>query len=293
MVNILVTGSKGQLGSEFQKLSEESDYNFIFADIDELDLTDVNAIERFFEYRDISYCINCAAYTAVDKAETDIENAIAVNVTAVRNLAEVCASNQAVFIHISTDFVFDGSNCQPYVETDKAKPINVYGQSKYEGEHQALKENPSTIIIRTSWLYSVFGNNFVKSMIKAGSGNKILKVIFDQAGTPTYALDLAEVILKIIGKIQMNKKDGSEYFGIFHYSNEGIASWYDFAVEIFRISGINCVVNPILTKEYPTPSKRPHFSVLDKSKIKTTFELTIPYWKDSLTKCLKELGAKR
>jgi len=290
MVNILVTGSKGQLGSEIRKLSETSDHNFIFTDIEELDLTDIYEIERFFAERSISYCINCAAYTAVDKAETDIENAFAVNVTAVRNLAEVCAINQAIFIHVSTDFVFDGSNCQPYVETDKAKPINVYGQSKYEGENKALKENPATIIIRTSWLYSSFGNNFVKTMINAGSKNDVLKVIFDQVGTPTYAMDLAVAILQIIDKVRMNKKERARYFGIFHFSNEGIASWYDFAIEIFNISGIKCTVNPILTQDYPTPSKRPHFSVLDKSKIKSTFGLTIPYWKDSLAKCLKELA---
>ena len=290
MTNILVTGSNGQLGSEIRKLSQKSDHNFIFTDIDELDLTNINEIERFFNKTDISYCINCAAYTAVDKAETDIENAIAVNATAVRNLAEVCAINNTVLIHISTDFVFDGNNCQPYVETDKAKPINVYGQSKYEGEHQALKENPATIIIRTSWLYSVFGNNFVKTMINTGSKDGVLKVIFDQTGTPTYALDLAEAILKIIDIVNIDIKERAKYFGIFHFSNEGIASWYDFAIEIFNISGIKCTVDPILTRDYPTLSKRPHFSVLDKSKIKSTFGLTIPYWKNSLIRCLKEFG---
>lgn len=292
MTNILVTGSNGQLGSEIRKLSEKNDHNFIFTDIDELDLTDINDIERFFDKKDISYCINCAAYTAVDKAETEIENAFAVNVTAVRNLAEVCAINHIVFIHISTDFVFDGSNCQPYVETDKAKPINVYGQSKYEGEHQALKENPATIIIRTSWLYSAFGNNFVKTMINAGTKNDVLRVIFDQVGTPTSAMDLADAILKIIDKVNINIKERAEYFGIYHFSNEGVTSWYDFAIEIFNISGIKCKVYPILTREYPTPSKRPHFSVLDKSKIKSTFGLTIPYWKDSLIRCVKEIAGR-
>lgn len=289
MANILVTGSNGQLGSELRKLSEKSGHKFIFTDIEELDLTDNLEIERFFENKDISFCINCAAYTAVDKAETEIENAFAVNVTAVRNLAEVCAENDTVFIHISTDFVFDGRNCQPYVESDKAKPINVYGQSKYEGEHQALKLNSRTIIIRTSWLYSSFGNNFVKTMLRAGRKNDTLNVIFDQAGTPTYAFDLAEAILKIVDKVQPKEKDKSDFFGIFHYSNEGIASWYDFAIEIFSISGINCMVNPILTRDYPTPSKRPPFSVLDKSKIKMTYGFIIPYWKDSLNNCIKEI----
>jgi dTDP-4-dehydrorhamnose reductase len=289
MANILVTGSNGQLGSELRKLSEKSGHKFIFTDIEELDLTDNLEIERFFENKDISFCINCAAYTAVDKAETEIENAFAVNVTAVRNLAEVCAENDTVFIHISTDFVFDGRNCQPYVESDKAKPINVYGQSKYEGEHQALKLNARTIIIRTSWLYSSFGNNFVKTMLRAGRKNDTLNVIFDQAGTPTFAFDLAEAILKIVDKVQTKEKDKSDFFGIFHYSNEGIASWYDFAIEIFSISGINCMVNPILTRDYPTPSKRPPFSVLDKSKIKMTYGFNIPYWKDSLNNCIKEI----
>ena len=290
MANILVTGSNGQLGSEIRKLSENSEHEFIFTDIEELDLTDNHEIERFFHNKDISFCINCAAYTAVDKAESEIENAIAVNVTAARNLSEVCAKNETVFIHISTDFVFDGRNCQPYLESDKAKPINVYGQSKYEGENQALKENPRTIIIRTSWLYSSFGNNFVKTMMKAGEKNDSLNIVFDQAGTPTYALDLAHAILIIIDKIQAWGKEKPEYFGIFHYSNEGIASWYDFAVEIFRISGIECKVNPILTRDYPTPSKRPHFSVLDKTKIKSIYGFTIPYWKDSLSICIKEIA---
>ena len=289
MANILVTGSNGQLGSEIKKLSENSDHEFIFTDIDELDLTDNQEIERFFQNKDISFCINCAAYTAVDKAESEIENAISINVTAVRNLAAVCANYNTIFIHISTDFVFDGRNCQPYIESDKAKPINVYGRSKYEGENQALKENPRTIIIRTSWLYSSFGNNFVKTMMKAAEKNDALNIIFDQAGTPTYALDLADAVLIMIDKIQIWVKEKPEYYGIFHYSNEGIATWYDFAIEIFRISGINCTVKPILTRDYPTPSKRPHFSVLDKTKIKSSYGLTIPHWKDSLSNCIKEI----
>jgi len=290
MANVLVTGANGQLGSELRSLSKNPEHHFLFTDIEELDLTDIHAVKHYFEEKDISHCINCAAYTAVDKAETDIKNTIAVNVTAVRNLAEICALNKTLLIHISTDFVFDGRNCRPYIETDRPKPINVYGQSKFEGEYQALKENDATIIIRTSWLYSSFGKNFVKTMLKAGSEKRSLNVIFDQVGTPTYAADLAAAILQIVEKTIADERNLPGYFGVFHYSNEGTASWYDFAVAIFELSGIACEVNPIRSEEYPTPSKRPYFSVLDKTKIKTTFGISIPYWKDSLVVCIKKLG---
>jgi dTDP-4-dehydrorhamnose reductase len=290
MANVLVTGANGQLGSELRNLSENLEHHFYFTDIEELDLADIHAIQHYFKGKDISHCINCAAYTAVDKAETDIEDAIAVNVTAVRNLAEICVKNKTLLIHISTDFVFDGSNCRPYIETDRPKPINVYGQSKFEGENQALKENDATIIIRTSWLYSSFGKNFVKTMIKSGREKGSVNVIFDQVGTPTYAADLAAAIMKVVEKTIVDARNLSGYYGIYHYSNEGTASWYDFAVAIFELSGITCEINPIRTEEYPTPSKRPYFSVLDKTKIKNTFSLTIPYWKDSLLACIRKLG---
>jgi len=290
MANILVTGANGQLGSELQVLSRNQGHHFYFTDIDELDLTDRNAIHQFFNGKEISVCINCAAYTAVDRAENDFTNAININVEAVRKLAEVCAVYNTLLIHISTDYVFDGRKCRPYIETDKTKPINVYGQSKYEGESQALIKNNTTIIIRTSWLYSSFGTNFVKTMLRVGRKKDRLNVIFDQIGSPTYAADLADVILQIVGRVTAGSNNISKYLGIFNYSNEGIASWYDFAIEIFRLSGIKCEVNPILTEEYPTAAKRPHFTVLDKSKIKSTFGLTIPYWKDSLGVCINKLG---
>jgi dTDP-4-dehydrorhamnose reductase len=291
MANILVTGANGQLGSELRVLSNDLDHQLYFTDIEELDLRDIDQIRKFFKGRKIDICINCAAYTAVDKAETDINNAIAINVTAVRNLAEICALYETLLIHISTDFVFDGSNNKPYLETDRAKPINVYGQSKYEGENQALKENDATIIIRTSWMYSTFGTNFVKSILKAGKDKGDLNIIFDQIGTPTYAADLAEAVLQIIEKVlRKGKSDLSGYLGVFHYSNEGTTSWYDFAVEIFKLAGIDCRIKPIHTFEYPTASKRPYYSVLDKTKIKSTFGLTIPYWRESLKVCMKKLG---
>lgn len=290
MANILVTGANGQLGSELRDLSGSSGHQFYFTDIGELDLTDFEAIEEYFEGKNITHCVNCAAYTAVDKAETDIDKAIAINVEAVRNLAEVCALNKTLLIHISTDFVFNGNNCRPYIETDRPKPVNVYGQSKYEGEKQAIKENHATIIIRTSWLYSSYGSNFVKTMLKLGREKGTLKVVFDQTGTPTYAADLATAILQIIDKSTTWGKDRHRLFGIYHFSNEGIASWYDFAVEIFHLSGAQTKILPIHTDDYPTPAKRPHYSVLDKSKIKSTFGLHIPYWKDSLKICMEKLG---
>ena len=290
MANILVTGANGQLGSELKDLSGDSGHQFYFTDIGELDLTDFEAIEKYFEGKNITHCINCAAYTAVDKAETEIDKAIAINVDAVRNLAEVCALYKTLLIHISTDFVFNGISCRPYIESDRPKPVNVYGQSKYEGEKQAVRENPQTIILRTSWLYSSHGSNFVKTMLKAGEDKEILKVVFDQVGTPTYAADLASAILHIIERSTAWKKSRHGSYGTFHFSNEGVASWYDFAVEIFQLSNKRTRVLPIHTEDYPTPAKRPHYSVLDKTRIKSTFELSIPYWKDSLKTCMRKLG---
>lgn len=289
MANILVTGANGQLGSELREISKNLNYHFYFTDIDELNLTDITAIQHYFKDKEISVCINCAAYTAVDRAENDIINATAINVAAVKNLAEVCERYDTLLIHISTDYVFDGNKCRPYIETDKAKPINVYGQTKYEGEIQALRKNKTTIIIRTSWLYSSFGANFVKTMLQVGKEKDSLNVIFDQIGTPTYAADLAEALIQIVDRT-IADPNVSKYVGMFNYSNEGIASWYDFAIKIYRLSEITCEVKPILTKDYPTASKRPHFTVLDKTKIKSTFGLTIPYWRDSLAVCINKLG---
>ena len=290
MANILVTGANGQLGSELQNISTNTQHRFYFTDIEELDLTDIRSIQQYFIGKNISFCINCAAYTAVDKAETDIENAIAVNVNAVRNLAGVCAVNNTLLVHISTDFVYDGNSRRPYIESDRPKPINVYGQTKFEGENQAIKEHHGTIIIRTSWLYSTSGTNFVKTMLKAGIEKEKLNVVFDQIGTPTYAADLAEVILRIVDRIIADKRNRTRYLGIYNFSNEGTASWYDFAQAIFSLSKIDCELIPIRTEEYPTPARRPYFSVLDKTKIRSTFNLSIPYWKDSLAVCIGKLG---
>jgi len=284
---ILVTGANGQLGSELNIISAYEPYQFIFTDVDELNLTDGSAVNSFFNTHKIDFCINCAAYTAVDNAEKNIEAARAVNVDAVQNLAEACTINKTFLIHISTDFVFKGNAFLPINEEVKPDPMSVYGFTKLEGENVALKTNPKTIIIRTSWLYSSFGSNFVKTMIRLGKERDELGVIADQIGTPTYAGDLAKIIIEIIKNSDTNDLD--QNCGLYHYSNEGIASWYDFAKAIFDLTSINVRVNPIKTEEYPTPAKRPHFSVMDKSKIKNTFNLKIPYWRDSLKLCIELL----
>jgi len=287
MPNILVTGSKGQLGSEIEALSSNYDYNFFFTDRDELDITNQQAIEDFIEKNKIDTIINCAAYTAVDKAEDDKINADKINHLAVKYLAQISKEKDIKLIHISTDYVFDGKNYKPFIETDSTNPQGVYGKSKLDGE-EALKDvNPkNSIIIRTSWVYSSFGVNFVKTMLRLGKERESLGVIYDQVGTPTYARDLARAILDILPKIQ-NKSTQ-----IYHYSNEGVLSWYDFAREIMRMAKIDCVVNPIETKDYPTPASRPHYSLLNKSKIKEEFNITIPFWKDSLDECLKIMGER-
>ena len=287
MPNILVTGSKGQLGSEIEALSSNYDYNFFFTDRDELDITNQEAIEGFIENNKIDTIINCAAYTAVDRAEDDEINADKINHLAVKYLAQIAKEKDIKLIHISTDYVFDGKNYKPFIETDSTNPQGVYGKSKLDGE-EALKDvNPkNSIIIRTSWVYSSFGANFVKTMLKLGKERESLGVIYDQVGTPTYARDLARAILDILPKIQ------NDSVQIYHYSNEGVLSWYDFAREIMRMAKIDCVVNPIETKDYPTPASRPHYSLLNKSKIKEEFNITIPFWKDSLDECLKIMGER-
>ncbi len=282
-MNILVTGAKGQLGSELKKLHQSlAKYHFIFADFEELDITNEDIVKDFFKHNKISHCINCAAYTAVDKAESEADKAELLNAKAVRLLSEQCASQNAILIHISTDYVFDGKNYLPYTEVDMANPMNVYGKTKLLGEQMALSRNPKTIVIRTSWLYSVFGNNFVKTMLRLVGTKPTLSVVADQIGTPTHAEDLAEAILHIICI-------NVPHFGIYHYSNEGVASWYDFAHAIFQIKGLSTQLLPIKTEAYPTPAKRPAYSILDKSKIKHTFEISIPHWRESLEKCLKSL----
>jgi len=282
---ILVTGANGQLGSELNVISAYESFNFIFTDVEELNLTKGEDVNSFLNTQKIDYCINCAAYTAVDKAEKDIGAARAINVEAVQNLAEACTINNTILFQISTDFVFRGNTFKPIDEELKPDPISVYGFTKLEGENIALKTNPRTIVIRTSWLYSSFGNNFVKTMIKLGKERDELGIIIDQVGTPTYAGDLAKAIIQIIKSD--DEIDLDEHFGIYHYSNEGVASWYDFANAIFDLRSIEVAVKPLNTDEYPTPAKRPNFSLMDKSKIKNTFNLTIPYWRDSLKLCLE------
>ena len=289
MKNILVTGAYGQLGNEVRVLSANfPEYNFMFTDVDSLDITDKNELIDFVTGNDIRYIINCAAYTAVDKAEDDAELCEKINATAVKNLGLAAAEAGAGIIHVSTDYVFDGTSCRPYSEDMPTKPCSVYGKTKLKGEKNLLKACPNAIIIRTAWLYSPFGNNFVKTMIKLGSERESLNVIFDQVGTPTYALDLADAILKAMDQTIDSDHDKG---GVYHFSNEGVCSWYDFTIKIHEIAGIKtCKVNPIETKDYPTKAARPHYSVLNKSKIKQTFNITIPHWEASLKNCIKELS---
>ena len=288
MHNILVTGSKGQVGSELQELADEHKYNFYFTDRDSLDITDKKQIETFVNTNDINIIINAAAYTAVDKAEEDAVNADSVNHLSVKYLAEIAKEKNIKLIHISTDYIFDGKNYKPYNEDDTTNPQGIYGTTKLAGETtmQAIKPKNS-IIIRTSWVYSSYGANFVKTMLRLGKERDSLGVIFDQVGTPTYAKDLAKAILDIIPKVSNDRVE------TYHYSNEGVLSWYDFAKEIMRMAKIECHINPIETKEYPTPATRPHYSLLNKAKIKKEFNIEIPYWKDSLDACLKTLGERK
>ena len=286
--NILVTGSNGQLGSEIRELASKYSYNFFFTDRNNIDITSKDSIKEFCQTNSINVIINCAAYTAVDKAQSDIENADLVNRKAVKKLSIVAKELDIKLIHISTDYVFDGKNFKPYVEEFQTNPQSVYGKTKLDGENEIRDINPlNSIIIRTSWVYSYYGNNFVKTMLRLGKEKEELGVIFDQIGTPTYAKDLAKTILDIIPQIENSKVE------IYNYSNEGVLSWYDFAKEIMKMAKLNCKVKAIETYQYPTPAKRPHFSLLNKSKIKQKFNIEIPYWKDGLDDCLKRLGERR
>ncbi len=288
-MNIIVTGAYGQLGNEINCLtSKYPDWQFIFTDIDSMDITSENAVKDFFEKNNPEYIINCAAYTAVDKAESDTETAETVNSLAPGLLAKYAKQFTAKMIQVSTDYVFDGSASKPYIETDNVNPQSIYGKTKLSGEQLSVAENAETIIIRTSWLYSSFGNNFVKTMLRLAVERGKINVVFDQVGTPTFAADLANIILTII---EISEKEPEKFVpGIYHYSNEGVASWYDFAKAIFEISEVKCTVSPVRSIEFPTPAKRPEYSVLDKSKIKNTFGISIPYWKESLKICLRKLN---
>ena len=291
-MNILVTGVNGQLGNEIKYLvnnnliSNIKHLTFFFTDKSELDITQKENIEEFVNKNNIKIIINCAAYTAVDKAEEEKELADLINHIAVKHLAEISKERDVFLIHISTDYVFDGKNYIPYKEDDKINPQSVYGLTKLKGEESFINSGAKGIIIRTSWVYSSFRANFVKTMLRL-KDKKELNVVFDQVGTPTYAIDLAKAILEIINK--NFEKLNSFQAEIFHFSNEGVCSWYDFAKAIFEIKGIDIKVNPIEIKDYLTPAKRPHYSVLNKSKIKKEFYIEIPYWRNSLKKCLKEI----
>ncbi len=277
---ILVTGSNGQLGKELQQLADAyPQYRFVFASREDLKLHHYGLVENFFIATKPHYCINCAAYTAVDKAESEQDMAMLVNGEAVGNLAAICKKYNTKFIHISTDYVFDGESETPYKEDDVTGPINTYGRSKLLGEQLCLKEDSDAIIIRTAWVYSSFGHNFVKTMMRLMSERNELNVVADQVGSPTYAADLAKAILDIIAC-------GKWESGIYHYSNEGKISWYDFAQAIKEITGSKAIVHPIETAQYPTPARRPKFSLLNKEKIKSTYGVEVPEWKESLQACI-------
>jgi len=285
--NILVTGANGQLGKEMQVIaSTVTAYNFLFVTKEELSIDNIDAVKYLFSKNNIDACINCAAYTAVDKAETETATAFLVNADAVGNLATLCKEYNALFIHVSTDYVFDGTASVPYTEDHPVNPVNAYGTSKLKGEELAFKNNPSSIIIRTSWVYSSFGNNFVKTMLRLMNERESINVVDDQLGCPTYAADLAAAILKIIDQTFIDKIKP----GIYNFSNKGVINWYQFATAIKELSGSHCIVNPIPAVKYPTPAKRPQYSVLDTTKIQQTFNVTIPEWKDSLMKCLQLLN---
>ena len=289
MIKVLVTGADGQLGSELRKLADEfSDFQYLMTDINDLDIAKWKDIETYFGKNKPDYVINCAAYTAVDIAEKDISFAELLNTKAPSFLGNIAEKHNSKVIHISTDYVFDGTSCTPYIESDLVNPESVYGKTKLNGEIGLIKEHASALIIRTSWLYSSCGKNFVKTILRLSEERDKLKVVFDQVGTPTYANDLARAILMIISKAQNGIVEWKP--GIYHYSNEGVCSWYDFARSILAIYGSECEVIPIESVDYPTPAKRPFYSVLNKSKIKRIFGIQIPHWQDSLVTCINELN---
>lgn len=282
--NILITGANGQLGREMRKVLDGDIFvNAFYTDVEELDITNATAIEDCVVSNKVDYIVNCAAFTAVDAAESNVELCTKLNVEAPTLLAQSAHKYDAKLIHISTDYVFDGTSCRPYREDDPMCPTSVYGSTKADGERHILDVAPESIIIRTAWLYSPHGKNFVKTMIELGRTRENLCVVSDQVGTPTNALDLASVITTFINSEKWHP-------GIFHFSNEGAISWYDFTMAIHRLAGITtCHVLPCMTKDYPTAATRPHYSVLDKSKIKTTLGIEIPYWEESLEQCINIL----
>ncbi len=292
-MTILVTGGKGQVGQCFQQLARGyAPWRFVFVDLDEIDITSRKSVFGLFRSlrgQDLKWCVNCAAYTAVDKAESEPAKARQINVTGAKNLADASAGLGIPIIHLSTDYVYHNRQNTPFRENDAVSPKSVYARTKLAGDRAVLKVNPLAVIIRTSWVYSAFGNNFVKTMLRLGAERPELKVVFDQIGTPTYAPDLADAILQIIRKVESGAVAATSVGGIWHYSDEGVTSWYDFAKAIFEIRNIDCRVYPIETKDFPTPALRPPFSVLNKGKIKAAFGLEIPHWRESLLKCLEAI----
>lgn len=282
-MNILVTGGNGQLGNSIKKISSDyPQHTFFFTDVPEVDITNLNLLDRLMEEKSVDAIINCAAYTAVDKAESDVALAESINVAGPKNLAEAAKKRGAKLIHVSTDYVFNGTANEPLKEEAQTDPIGVYGRTKLAGEQAVKDSGCDALVIRTAWLYSEFGNNFVKTMLRLGREREQLGVVFDQVGTPTYAPDLAVAIMTLLDK-------GFTGFDLYHFSNEGVISWYDFTKAIFRLENINITLNPIESCEYPTPAKRPAYSVLNKKKIKAA-GVSVPYWEDSLRACLKELA---
>ncbi len=287
MSTILVTGANGQLGNEMRNLSGNDRANrYIFTDVQELDITDPARVQAFLSENTVDFVVNCAAYTAVDKAESEIELCRKINAFAVENLAKASAATGAKMIHVSTDYVYSGTHYMPYVESDAVAPTSVYGVTKLEGEQLLLAANPASVILRTSWLYSPYGNNFVKTMLRLGREREKLSVVFDQVGTPTYAADLAAAIVTILNAPEFVP-------GIYNFSNEGVCSWYDFTLTIHRMAGIDtCRVSPIDTADYPSAATRPFYSVMNKKKIKATYGVEIPHWEESLQKCIAILENK-
>lgn len=289
MENVLITGAYGQLGRSIcRKAGLHASFNFLFTDVDTLDLCNKDAVQSYIKENHIHYILNCAAYTAVDKAEDNEALCGLINSGAIQDLGEVAQSEGAKIIHVSTDYVFDGTSHLPYVETDRTCPASVYGRTKLAGEIALREVCPDAIIIRTSWLYSEYGNNFVKTMLRLGNERDELRVVFDQIGTPTYAGDLADMMLAIL------EKDATGVWipGIYHFSNEGVCSWYDFTVKILQLSGLSCRVLPIESKDYPAKAARPPYSVLNKTKIKSTYTYIISHWEASLRLCLEGLKAR-
>lgn len=287
MKTIVVTGANGQLGNSLRELSAGySRFTFLFTDVDTLDICDADAVRKYVSDNHVDYILNCAAYTAVDKAEDDEALCMRINSDAVRNLGNAARAAGAKVIHISTDYVFDGTHHLPYVETDATCPASVYGRTKLAGEEALAETCPDSVIIRTAWLYSEYGNNFVKTMLRLGAEREELRVIFDQVGTPTYAGDLAVAMMAVVEQAE----NDSFLPGVYHFSDEGVCSWYDFTVKILQIAGLKARVVPIESKEYPAKAPRPHFSVLNKAKIKAAYGVTIPHWEESLRKCMAELG---